>query len=198
MTGRDIMQIDIAGMRDKFVGESEKNIKEVFARYRSACAQSDIIPILFYNEADGILSKRTSIDTNPSVEKMENAMQNILLQEIETLDGILIATKNLTCNLDSAFDRRFLFKIEFNKPGIEVKEKLWNSMLGEGLSSNEIQCLAARYDFSGGKIENIARQRTIDYILSGEKATFAKIDAFCQQEIMEKKNERRPIGFMRA
>ena len=58
-TGRDIMQIDIAGLRDKWVGESEKNIKAVFARYKELCHNSDVMPILFFNEADGIINKRT-------------------------------------------------------------------------------------------------------------------------------------------
>ena len=196
-TGRDIMQIDIASMRDKFVGESEKNIKSVFTRYRELCKNVDKMPILFFNEADGIFGQRSSTSgPNPSVEKMENAMQNIILQEMETLDGILIATTNLTQNLDSAFDRRFLFKVEFRKPGTEVKAKLWTSMLGDGITPEEAEYLAKRYDFSGGQIENIARKQAIDYILTGKPASLADIDKFCQAELLDKKGANRtPIGF---
>ena len=194
-TGRDIMQIDIAGMRDKYVGESEKNLKAVFQRYRSICKQSDVMPILFFNEADAIFGKRTTIGgSNPSVEKMDNAMQNILLQEMEDLDGILIATTNLTCNLDDAFERRFLFKVEFLKPDTDVKVKLWNSML-KGLSDDEVRQLAQRYDFSGGQIENIARKRTIDYILSGKQASFADIESYCQTEQLNNGRNFKRIGF---
>lgn len=195
-TGRDIMQVDIAGMRDKFVGESEKNIKAIFARYKEVCKQSKIMPILFFNEADGIFGKRTTFGgINPSVEKMDNAMQNIILQEMENLEGILIATTNLTCNLDSAFERRFLFKVEFHKPDIAVKAKLWCSMLGDCITEEDAKKLAIRYDFSGGQIENIARKRTIEFILSGQQATFEELDKFCQSELMEKSIARRPIGF---
>ena len=195
-TGRDIMEIEIAGMRDKYVGESEKNIKAIFARYRDVCKQSDVTPILFFNEADGIFGKRVTIDgNNPSVEKMDNAMQNIILQELENLDGILIATTNLTCNLDDAFERRFLFKVEFEKPNDEVKEKIWRSMLGDGITTDDAHRLAIRYDFSGGQIENIVRKRTIEYILSGKKAGFDEIDEFCKHELLNKKNERKPMGF---
>ena len=81
-TGRDLMQVDIAGLRDKWVGESEKNIKEVFARYRRLCQNSEVMPILFFNEADAIINKRTE-NVEHSVDKMDNAMQNIILQEIE-------------------------------------------------------------------------------------------------------------------
>jgi len=195
-TGRDIMQIDIAGMRDKFVGESEKNIKAVFGRYRKICKQSEVTPILFFNEADGIFGKRSSLDgRNPSVEKMDNAMQNIILQELEDLDGILIATTNLTCNLDSAFERRFLFKIEFRNPETDVKAKLWKSMLGDDISSEDAMKLATKYDFSGGQIENIARQRTIDYILSGKQDTVDDLDTLCQSELINNNSTRRAIGF---
>ncbi len=196
-TGRDIMQIDIAGMRDKYVGESEKNIKAVFARYKSVCKQSEVMPILLFNEADAIFGKRTAIGgTNPSVEKMDNAIQNIILQEMEDLEGILIATTNLTCNLDSAFERRFLFKIEFHNPNNEVRAKLWSSMLGNSITMEEAHKLAARYNFSGGQIENIARQRTIEYILSGKQIGFNEIDEFCKHELINKQaTARKPIGF---
>ena len=194
-TGRDLMQIDISGMRDKFVGETEKNIKSVFANYRDICRNSEVKPILFFNEADGIFGKRSNCSSNPSVEKMENAMQNIILQEMEDLDGILIATTNLTENLDSAFERRFIYKIEFHKPDIVAKSKIWRSMLKD-LSEDDACQLASHFDFSGGQIENIARKRTVDYILSGKYATLDEIEKYCRAELLDNKKERRPVvGF---
>lgn len=193
-TGRDIMQVDIAGLRDKYVGESEKNIKEVFVRYRTLCSNYEVMPILFFNEADAILGKRITIGgTNPSIEKMDNAMQNIILQEIEDLDGILIATTNLTCNLDSAFERRFIYKVEFNKPDTGVKTKIWRSMLKD-ITEDDARLLATHFDFSGGQIENIARKRTVDYILSGKFASLSEIEGYCRAELLNG-NERKAIGF---
>ena len=192
-TGRDLMQVDIAGLRDKYVGESEKNIKEVFARYRRLCQTSDVMPILFFNEADAIINKRTE-NIEHSVDKMDNAMQNIILQEIEDLDGILIATTNLTSNLDKAFERRFLYKVEFHKPDTNVKAKIWRSMLKD-ISDDDARQLAAHFDFSGGQIENIARKRAVDYILSGKHATLKEIEAYCQAELLSNSKESRPIGF---
>ena len=191
-TGRDLMQIDIAGLRDKWVGETEKNIKAVFARYRSLCRNTEVMPILFFNEADAIFSKRSE-NIDRSVDKMENAMQNIILQELEDLDGILIATTNLTSNLDSAFERRFLFKVEFHKPDVSVKAKIWSSML-KNISDADAQQLAAHFDFSGGQIENIARQRTIDYILSGKFASLQEIEDYCRAELLDSKNSRHHIS----
>lgn len=127
-TGRDILQVNVSELRDKYVGESEKRVKALFDNYRKTVASSKIAPILLFNEADAIISKRTE-NIARSVDKMENALQNIILQEIETLEGILIATTNLTANMDKAFERRFLYKVEFNVPTTEAKCAIWKSMI---------------------------------------------------------------------
>ena len=191
-TGRDIMQIDIAGLRDKFVGESEKNIKEVFIKYRYICRHSEVMPILFFNEADAIINKRVE-NVEHSVDKMDNAMQNIILQELEDLEGILIATTNLTSNLDPAFERRFLFKVEFHKPDTDVKAQIWQAMLKD-ISTNDAHLLASHFDFSGGQIENIARKRAVDYVLYGHSASLDEIEDYCRAEMLNGK-EHRKIGF---
>jgi SpoVK/Ycf46/Vps4 family AAA+-type ATPase len=64
-----------------------------------------------------------------NVDQTENAIQNIILEEMENLDGILIATTNLTENLDKAFERRFLFKIRFDKPTLEAKTNIWKDKI---------------------------------------------------------------------
>ncbi len=191
---RDIVKVDIEGIRDKFVGETEKRIKAVFSNYRQLCKRTTVVPILFFNEADAIFNKRTSIAMNPAVEKMENAMQNILLQELENFAGILIATTNLTENLDKAFERRFLFKIEFGKPAVNVKTKIWKSMIKDINEEDAIR-LASIYDFSGGQIENIARQLTINRVIYGKQITFDTIDDYCRHEIINKNTNSQNIGF---
>lgn len=192
-TRRDIMQIEIAGLKDKWVGESEKNIKSVFQRYKSICENQKVKPILFFNEADAIFGERME-KTTQAVDKMENAMQNIILQEIENLEGILIATTNLSGSLDKAFERRFLYKVEFKKPEGEVKEKIWLSMFKGKLTDQQAKTLASRYDFSGGEIENIARKRTVDFILEGEEMNFEQLCKYCDQERMNQ-NFHRKVGF---
>lgn len=195
-TGRDIMCVDIASMRDKFVGESEKNIKAVFSNYRLLCEKCDVTPILFFNEADALINKRVE-NVQHSVDKMDNAMQNIILQEIENLEGILIATTNLTKNLDRAFERRFIYKVEFTKPDVPVKMKLWNSMMGDAITEEQARILSNKFDFSGGQIENIARKNIVDYILSGTSPSFDDILTNCSTEILTQANNTSPIGFIR-
>ena len=94
-------------------------------------------------------------------------MQNILLQEIERLDGILIATTNLTQNLDQAFERRFLYKIKFCCPTFETRRAIWQTML-PSLKITEVEELSRMFDLSGGQIENVIRKYTADYLLTME------------------------------
>lgn len=192
MTGRNLMQVNISDIKSKWVGESEKNIKAIFTRYRKLVAESDVAPILLFNEADAIIGKRLE-NVARSVDKMENSMQNIILEEIEKLDGILIATTNLTCNLDHAFERRFLYKIEFAKPTAEVKSYIWQSMIA-GLTPEDATALASKYDFSGGQIENIARKSVVGRIISGEEISLNSLIAHCDTELIGNSVHRR-IGF---
>ncbi len=165
-TGRAIKMVDVPNLRSKWVGETEKNIKAVFDDYRQLCLVSDVAPILLFNEADAVLCKRNEGAVS-GVDKMENAMQNIILQEMESLEGILVATTNLTGNLDAAFERRFLYKIEFPKPTAAESCHIWHSLLPE-LTEAEALTLATDYSFSGGQIENIARKHIVDAILADE------------------------------
>lgn len=193
-TGRDIMQINIAQVKSKWVGESEKNIKAIFDRYRATASRSKRVPILLFNEADAVIGKRME-DASHSVDKMENSMQNIILQEMESLNGIMIATTNLVQNIDAAFERRFLYKVRFEKPGLEQRTRIWQSMM-PSLSCNESQQLATVYDFSGGQIENIARKCSIDGILYGEKyVTKEQIEQYCKDELLVKRQGSK-IGFL--
>jgi desulfoferrodoxin (superoxide reductase-like protein) len=197
MTGRDIMQVDISSIRDKWYGETEKIVKSIFESYAERVKKSKHIPILLINEADAVLSVRTSVGgNNPTLEKTENAIQNILLQAMEDIDGIMIATTNLTCNLDSAFDRRFLYKVEFHQPSVEAKTHIWQSFI-PGLADADANVLARSYNFSGGQIENIARKVMVDHLLFGGTPDLNHIEELCSKEQIAGRNtnSRRPIGF---
>ena len=192
-TGRDIVQVNISQIKSMWIGESEKNIKQVFDNYRTKVRECDITPILLFNEADAIIGIRKE-GAERAIDKMENSIQNIILQEMETLDGILIATTNLAQNMDKAFERRFLYKIEFEKPTIEARMSMWHEMIPV-LKEEETRILANKYDFSGGQIENIARHYTIANILHGESDNVIDtLSAYCDSERLNAK-EIRKIGF---
>lgn len=192
-TGRDIMRVDVDKIKSCWVGESEKNIKALFDRYRNICKNSKLAPILLFNEADAVLGVRMEGAAH-AVDKMENSIQNIILQEMETLEGIMIATTNLTTNLDKAFERRFLYKIRFDKPTLESRAKIWQTMLSE-ISDDDARILASQFDLSGGEIENIARKHSVNAILSGKDAIdIQEIITTCKQERISQ-NIRPKIGF---
>lgn len=192
-TGRDIMRVDVDKIKSCWVGESEKNIKALFDRYRNICKNTKLAPILLFNEADAVLGVRME-GASRAVDKMENSIQNIILQEMETLEGIMIATTNLTTNLDKAFERRFLYKIRFDKPTLESRTRIWQTMLS-GISDDDARVLASHFDFSGGEIENIARKHSVNAILSGKEAIdIQEIITTCKQERISQ-NNRPKIGF---
>ncbi len=163
-TGRDIMQVNVTDIRSKWVGDSERNIKEAFDQYNALCESCEVAPILLFNEADAVLGSRIKGAQN-GVDRMENSVQNIILQEMEKLKGIMIATSNLNENFDPAFERRFLYKIEFLRPSANVRRNIWKSMIPD-LTDDEALTLAGRYDFSGGEIENVARKLLVEQLLS--------------------------------
>lgn len=190
-TGRDIIKVDMANIRDKYVGESEKRVKAVFDDYRRACSSAKHTPLLLLNEADAVLGKRLS-NVSTSVDQMSNTIQNILLEEIENLDGILIATTNLVDNLDSAFERRFLYKIKFTRPDKDTLSAIIKSQI-PNISASDARKLAHTFALSGAEVENVARKANVKYILNGKKATFADLTTLCKEEVsLHKKST---IGF---
>ena len=193
-TGRNIMVVDVPQLKSMWVGQSEKNIKALFDRYREQVNRAKETPILLFNEADAIIGIRKN-GASSAVDKMENSIQNIILQEMESLDGIMIATTNLQQNLDKAFERRFLYKIKFEKPTVEARAHIWQSMIPE-LNDMDVQILAGKYDFSGGQIENIARHYAIDTILRGaNEDVLSMLFRHCDNERLDDKSSRK-IGFM--
>ena len=192
-TGRNIMVVDVPQLKSMWVGQSEKNVKALFDRYREQVKKAKLTPILLFNEADAIIGKRKNGAEN-AVDKMENSLQNIILQEMEQLDGIMIATTNLQQNMDKAFERRFLYKIKFDKPTEEARANIWHTMIPD-LSDLDVHTLASKYDFSGGQIENIARHYAIDTILHGQSEdVLPMLIRHCDNERLDEKKTPK-IGF---
>lgn len=190
-TGRAIYHVDISSTKSCWFGESEKLIKAVFKKYEDICEHSELRPILLFNEADGIFSKRKDSDSS-NVAQTENTIQNIILEEMERLDGILIATTNMADNLDRAFERRFLFKVKFDKPALDARKRIWLSKM-PSISESDAQSLAADFSFSGGEIDNIVRKATIMEVLNGSSPDLQEIKRLCREEKMH--GDRARIGF---
>ncbi len=195
-SGRDIVHVDISASKSMWYGESEKIVKQIFTRYRSICKHSAQKPILLFNEADALFSTRQNLTGRGSIDQTENAIQNIILEEMETLDGILIATTNLVDNLDKAFERRFLFKIRFNKPSVEAKRNIWLDKLPV-LTDEQATRLAATYNFSGGEIDNIVRKVTLTEVVDGTAPSWENLIRICNEEKIGRGGSSGKIGFNR-
>ena len=195
-TNHKIFHVDIAESKSMWFGESEKKIKKIFTDYKLLCKScknhNENTPILLFNEADALISKRRDVDSG-SCAQTENAIQNILLEEMEKLEGIMIATTNLCENMDKAFERRFLFKVKYEKPSLEARENIWRTKLNT-LGTEDISKLAKEFDFSGGEIDNIVRKCEMNEIIKGTRPGYEEIVELCKTERLENAEERR-MGF---
>lgn len=147
-----VLSFDCSKILSKYVGESEQNVRKIFDTYKEICAKSKSEPVLLLNEADQFLSTR--IESSSGSEKMHNQMQNIFLEQIEKFEGVLIATTNFLQSFDSAFSRRFDYKIEFKKPNFAARLAIWRKVMPENASFEDgfdIKELA-KFDLSGAQI----------------------------------------------
>ncbi|MEN9883013.1 MAG: hypothetical protein RLZZ420_230 [Bacteroidota bacterium] len=193
-TGRHIFMVDIPKINSKWVGESEKNLSRLFDEYKKAQKAFSQDPILLFNEADAILGKR--IHTNSSVDKMNNALQNILLQELEDFEGIFMATTNLADHLDGAFDRRLLYKIEFKKPEQDVRLNIIKNSFPE-LGNHVIDEINQRFQLTGGQITNIRKKMFVKGLLDISFNSEEEIFSLCEEENALRNQSRPAIGFLK-
>jgi hypothetical protein len=177
-----VMEVNVAQIQSKWVGDSEKNARKIFRQYEKLCKQAKRECMLLFNEADALFSKR--IEVTQSVDNMHNAMKNIFLEEMENFQGFLMATTNLTGNLDSAFERRFLFKVGFDRPSEGMTTKIWRQYF-RGINLEDAMRLAKKYPFSPGEISNVQRKYIIEKALGSTKNRITLIEEIAQNEKIE-------------
>ncbi|HQI46034.1 MAG TPA: ATP-binding protein [Bacteroidales bacterium] len=155
-TGSGIMQLDFSQIQSKWVGETEKNVRKVFNDYINLSKKSDMPLILLINEADGLMTKRISVNTSNDI--YSNQTQAQLLEILEEFKGIMVATTNLYKNIDTAFHRRFLYRLKIDMPNYDTKEKLINySMLTKYISQKAIKTVL-KEKWSAAQLKNIERK----------------------------------------
>jgi AAA+ superfamily predicted ATPase len=192
-TGRPLMKVEVTDFQSKWVGESEKQLKQIFADYKMACDRmGSQMPILFFNECDQVIGRRVGIKS--SVDQMTNALQNIILEEMETFKGILIGTTNLTANMDPAFERRWVMKLQFESPNETAKIAIWKSAI-KGLRHSEAHELVKRFNFTPGEIANISRRFVIENMLGLTQTRLQTLIHLCETEHYEAQTSTKSIGF---
>lgn len=150
---RELVMLNVPELRNKYYGETEKQIKKAFTEMREMAVQEVNPPLFLLNEADQLIHNR--IDNSSTCGTIENTIQSIILEELETFPGILILTTNLESNMDEAFFRRFDLKLKFNLPDLDSRYRLWKMYLRTeipGAGDIDIDRLARRYQFSGAQI----------------------------------------------
>ncbi|MCY1079506.1 ATP-binding protein [Archangium lansingense] len=188
--GMPLYRVDLASVTSKYIGETEKNLAQLFARAEHAEV------MLLFDEADSLFGRRT--DIRDSNDRFANAQTNYLLQRIESFDGVALLTSNSKGRFDPAFMRRLDAIIEFPMPGPEERRSLWLSHLGEGhrVAPKDLNRLAAMVELSGGHIRNavllaavLARGegRPIEYgdLLKGFASEYKKLGRHVPSELRE-------------
>jgi AAA+ superfamily predicted ATPase len=179
VTGRPVYKIDLSEQQSMYFGQSERNIKKLFKQYKTFCLFSKVTPIMLWNESDAVFSKRIKVEK--TIDQSSNAVQNIILDELDSFDGILIATTNMVDNFDPAFERRFLMKIQFDKPGIAVQQQIWKSKIND-MEDELALNLATAYALSPAQIENVAKKVMFNELLN-EPINKQVINVFCEEDI---------------
>lgn len=149
--GLELYKIDLSFVVSKYIGETEKNLAQVFKEAETSNA------ILFFDEADALFGKRSEI--KDAHDRYANVEINFLLQKMEEHDGVVILATNLSKNIDSAFLRRMQFVVEFPFPDKSLREQIWRSIFpGKAPLAKDIvyEFLSDKLEIAGGNIKNIA------------------------------------------
>jgi AAA+ superfamily predicted ATPase len=146
-TGKDVYKIDLSMVVSKYIGETEKNLELLFAR------AEDKDWILFFDEADAIFGKRTSV--RDAHDKYANQEVSYLLQRIEDFNGLVILATNMKSNIDDAFIRRFNDLVKFTIPNEDERKEIWEKSFPEKADFDEIPNQVKKYELTGGNIINI-------------------------------------------
>ncbi|AQW81962.1 ATPase, AAA family [Campylobacter pinnipediorum subsp. pinnipediorum] len=193
---KQVLSFDCSKILSKYVGESEQNVRKIFDSYNEICKKTKTEPVLLLNEADQFLSTR--IESSNGAEKMHNQMQNIFLEQIERFNGVLIATTNFLQTLDSAFSRRFDYKIEFKKPDFDSRLTIWRKVLPQNADFEDnfdIKNLA-KYNLSGAQIVLVMKNTALKVAVKDEPIfLFDDFKSTIERELSSAFGEDKKVGF---
>lgn len=149
--GVDVIQIDLAAVVSKYIGETEKNLSRIFD-----LAEADS-GVLFFDEADALFGKRSAV--KDAKDRNANIEVSYLLQRLESYPGLVVLATNNRSHLDDAFSRRFTFITRFAFPDAVLRERMWRKIWPEEFRIDQevdFKQLALRAELTGANIRNIA------------------------------------------
>ena len=153
---KDVYRVDLSQIVSKFIGETEKNLENVFRRAESRNW------ILFFDEADALFGKRTNVQS--SHDKYANQEVSYLLQRVEDYPGLLILASNFKNNLDDAFIRRFHEVVHVPLPNAQERKMLWEKSMPSNLQVHEsvnLDTIADSYELSGASILSVVQYASL-------------------------------------
>lgn len=170
--GCRLYRVDLSQIMDKYVGESEKKLREIFA----AASRANVL--LFFDEADSLFTKRTGV--TGANDRYANAQTAFLLQCMEEYEGLSVLATNLMGNFDEAFKRRIQYFIHFALPTAEQRLRLWRGALSERLLEGtdiDLALLAEQFELSGSSIQSVAAAAVFRAVGRGE--------SFCREYLFQ-------------
>jgi hypothetical protein len=176
---KDLYQLDLSGVVNKFIGETEKNLQRLFD-----CAE-ELDVILLLDEGDALLTRRT--DVQSANDRYANLETDFLLQRLEGFGGLLIVTTNTRDRIDPAFERRMDVVVEFHAPDAAERWQLWHTHLPEahGVDEQLLNEVASGCELTGGQIRNAALHAALLALDNGGVVTSSYVDAAVRREYLK-------------
>lgn len=157
----DLYRIDLSQVVNKYIGETEKNLKRIFDAAEAGSA------ILLFDEADALFGKRSEV--KDSHDRYSNIEVSYLLQRMESYQGLAILTTNMKSSIDQAFLRRIRFVLNFERPKAPLREAIWRKVFPAQAAVGKLDySKLSRINLSGGNISNIAMNAA--FLAAGENA----------------------------
>jgi predicted nucleic acid-binding protein len=172
----DAYRLDLSAVVNKYIGETEKNLNQVFSR------AEELDVILLIDEGDALLTQRTSVNT--ANDRYANLETNFLLQRLESFSGIVIVTTNSSELIDSAFQRRMDVTVDFRLPDTAERWQIWQLHLPATATIDErlLTEIVTRCTLTGGQIRNAALHATLLALNNGGIVTNEYVEAAVQRE----------------
>ncbi len=197
---KELISIDATLLRNHWYGDSEKLVRGLFEDMARIVRDSDDPPVFLLNECDQIIHRRDSSLTGSH--NTENAIQNIILEQLENFPGILIMTTNLVDNIDAAYFRRFNIKLQFTRPDEECRLRLWKAHLLPTIPGAEcipVAELARDFEFTGGQISLVIQNACFEAVSRETAERRLKLEDILKYARVEQpwigKGQKRPVGF---
>ena len=192
--GTALYQVDLSHILDKYIGETEKHLEQIFAFAQKTN------PVLFFDEADALFGRRGEVTDGK--DRYANMEVSYILQRIEQFDGIVVLATNFYNNIDKAFLRRMKYVLKYQSPDTDIRRSIWEACLPPQLpqESLDLDFLAKQFDFSGGIIKNVVytacvmavhdrKKLCMEHVLNAVRAEYEKMERPVTREMWGKYGE---------